>query len=170
MKSWGSSRMRKQCIPASDHMAWVRGYLPVTTYPEILLTPPEQEPHPVIFDQLDGKAIRTAALRIEGAAGPLEVDAYGWRRLCISFKSASSELCNSLALLARRICTTYVDPQGLAPLLASRLIALDKCPGVPPIRVGETVRRIISKAILSIIGPDIQETAGAFQLCAGHEA
>ena len=135
-----------------------------------MLTPPAQEPHPVLFDQLDGEAIRTAALRIEGAAGPSGVDANGWRRLCISFKSASSELCNSLALLARRICTTYVDPQGLAPLLASRLIALDKCPGVRPIGVGETVRRIISKAILSIIGPDIQETAGAVQLCAGHEA
>lgn len=63
-----------------------------------------------------------------------------------------------------------MDPQGLAPLLASRLIALDKCLGVRPIGVGETVRRIISKAILSIIGPDIQEAAGAFQLCARHEA
>ena len=63
-----------------------------------------------------------------------------------------------------------MDPQGLAPLLASRLIALDKCPGVHLIGVGETVRRIISKAILSIIGPDIQEAAGAFQLCTGHEA
>ena len=63
-----------------------------------------------------------------------------------------------------------MDPQGLAPLLAFRLIALDKCPGVRPIGVGETVRRIISKAILSIIGPDIQEAAGAFRLCAGHEA
>ena len=50
------------------------------------------------------------------------------------------------------------------------MIVLDKCPGVRPIGVGETVRRIISKAILSIIGPDIQETAGAVQLCAGHEA
>ena len=70
-------------------------------YPEILLTPPAQEPHPVLFDQLDGEAIRTAALKIEGAAGPSGVDANGWRRLCISFKAASSELCNSLALLAR---------------------------------------------------------------------
>ena len=138
-------------------------------YPEILLTPPEQEPHPVLFDQLDGEAICTAALRIEGAAGPSGVDANGWRRLCISFKSASSELCNSLALLARQI-RTYVDPQGLAPLLASHLIALDKCLGVRPIGVGETVRCIISQAILSIIGPDIQEAAGAIQLCAGHEA
>ena len=132
-----------------------------------MLTPRAQEPHPVILDILDGEAIRTAALRIEGDAGPSGVDANGWRRLC---KSASSELCNSLALLARRFCTTYVDSQGLALLLVSRLIALDKCPGVRPIGVGETVRRIISKAILSIIGPDIQEAAGTVQLCAGHEA
>ena len=135
--------MRKQWIPGHFSLR-PRGLgtrLPPgqPAYPEILLTPPEQEPHPVLFDQLDGKAIRTTVLRIEGAAGPLGVDAYGWRRLCISFKSASSELCNSLALLARQICTTDVDPQGLAPLLASHLIALDKCPGVRPIGVGETV-------------------------------
>ena len=30
----------------------------------------------------------------------------------------------------KRICTTHVDPEGLAPLLTCRLVALDKCPGI----------------------------------------
>ena len=63
--------------------------------------------------------------------------------MCTSFRQASSELCNSVALMARRIYTTLVDPEGLAPLTGCRLIALDKHPGVRPIGVGETVRRII---------------------------
>ena len=126
--------------------------------------------HPVIFDSLDGASIRTAALHTNGSAGPSGLDALGWRRLCTSFQRASTDLCNSLALVARKICTTYVDPQGVAALTANRLIALDKCPGVRPIGVGEIVRRIISKAVLFLIKSDVLEAAGTLQLCAGHEA
>ena len=52
----------------------------------------------------------------------------------------------------------------------SRLIALDKCPGVRPIGVCEVAHRIIAKAALSIIRDDIQEAASSHQLCAGQIA
>ena len=64
----------------------------------------------------------------------------------------------------------FVDPHGIAPLTPSRLIALDKNPGVRPRGVGETVRRIMGKAILFIIEQDILEAAGTLQLCVGQEA
>ena len=110
---------------------------------------------------MDGALIRTAALHTNGSAGPSGLDAL---RLCTSFQHASTDLFNSLALVARKICTTYVDPQGLAALTANRLIALDKCPGVHPIGVGEIVRRIISKAVLFAIKSDVLEAAGTLQL------
>ena len=69
-----------------------------------------------------------------------------------------------------KLCTTYVDPRGIAPLTTSRLIALDKCPGVRPIMIGETSCRIIGKATLEVIKCNILEAAGALQLCAGQEA
>ena len=137
-------------------------------YPEILLPLTTPATHPVVFDCLDGGVIWSAALRTQGSAGPSGVDAVGWRRLCTSFQNASSELCNSLAMVARKLCTTYVDPQSVAPLTASRLIALDKCPGIRPIGIGETVRRIIGKAVLAVIKYDILDAAGALQLCAGR--
>ena len=80
--------------------------------------------HSVIFDRINASSIRSAA---KGAAGPSGLNAHCWRRLCTLFKSASHELCHSLALLARRLCTTFVDP-----------IALDKCPGIRPIGICET--------------------------------
>ena len=52
--------------------------------------------------------------------------------------------------------------------MACRLIALDKNPGVCPIGIGNTARRIIAKAILNITRQDIQEVAGSVQLCAGQ--
>ena len=52
----------------------------------------------------------------------------------------------------------------------SRLIALDEGPGVRPIGVAEIARRIIGKAIMTVIGPSVQDAAGSVQLCAGQEA
>ena len=124
--------------------------------------------HPVIFDSIQGMTIRSDALRTSGAAAPSSIDARGWRRLCSSFKSASDDLCHSLALFTRRLCLVLVDPEGLAPLMSCRLIALDNIPGVYPIGIYEVIRRIIAKAILSITSGDIQDAAGSLQLCAGQ--
>ena len=94
----------------------------------------------------------------------------GWKQLCTSFQCPSADLSNSYALVAKRISTTYAEPQGIAPLTPCHLIALDKSPGVRPIGVGETARRTIGKAIIAALRTDIQEAAGSFQLCAGQEA
>ena len=69
-------------------------------YPECLDTNSDSSLvfHPIIFEALDGSVIRAAALRTSGSAGPSGLDAYGWRRLCSSFQSASDELCCSLAI------------------------------------------------------------------------
>ena len=80
--------------------------------------PPEV--HPVIFDQITASTIRYAALHTKGAAGPSGIDAHCWRRLCTVFKTTSQDLCHALATLAKRLCTTFVDPKGLSPLLACR--------------------------------------------------
>ena len=128
-----------------------------------------KEFHPVIFDSITGETIRTCALKTNGGAGPSGIDAAGWRRMCTSFRN-SSHLCSSMALVAKKICTMYVDPTGLSTLIASRLIALDKRPGVRPIAIGEVSRRIISKAILTILADEVREVVGCIQLCAGQEA
>ncbi|XP_065893485.1 uncharacterized protein [Dysidea avara] len=125
-------------------------------------------PHPIVFEGLDGICIRRAALRTGGTAGPSGLDAAAWRRMCTSFQRVSDDLCEALAGVARRLCTVFVDPSGLTAFVACRLIALDKCPGVRPIGIGETVRRVIAKAILCVIRSDIQRAAGSLQLCAGQ--
>ena len=55
----------------------------------------------------------------KGAAGPSGIDAHGWRRLCTSFKIAAYDLCHALAAIAKRLCTSLVDPKGLSPLSMS---------------------------------------------------
>ena len=52
---------------------------------------------------------------------------------------------------------TYTN---LEAYTAWQLIPLDENPGVKPIGVGEVLRRIIGKAILSVIKPEIMSSAG----------
>ena len=140
---------------------------------ETLLTVSDNEDmhhDPIIFERITGEAIKIAANNTQGAAGPSGVDAYAWRRFCSSFKSASADLCNALAGVARRLCTSRVDPEGLPGFVACRLVPLDKDPGVRPIGIGEVPRRIIAKSIFKVVGNDVQEAAGPLQACAGHEA
>ena len=73
-------------------------------------------------------------------------------------------------MVAHRLCATFVDPEGLEAFVASHLITLNMCPGVCPIGIGEVVRRIIAKTILSVVKLDISEAAGSLQLCAGQDA
>ena len=138
--------------------------------PSAITTPgtPTTQPHPILFNRIDGDLIRNTALKTDGAAGPSGLDATAWKRLCNSFKSASTDLCDAVAATARRMCTCYVDPDGISALVACRLIALDKNPGVRPIGIGETVRRIIGRAIATTVSEDIQAAAGPLQVCAGH--
>ena len=138
--------------------------------PDAILSDQELDFHPVIFESIDAESIRAAALRTTGGAGPSGADANFWRRICTSFQQVSDDLCTSLALVAKKIATTYVDPKGLGGFLACRLIALNKMPGVRPIGIGEVSRRIVNKAIISIIYDEIKQVAGTTQLCAGLEA
>ena len=138
--------------------------------PDSVLSEREGDFHPVIFDCLDAEAIHKAALKTQGGAGPSGADATFWKRTCTSFRTVSDDLCASLALVAKKISTSYVDPEGLSGYTACKLMALDKQPGVRPIGIGEVVRRIVSKAILAVIGEEIVDLAGTIQLCAGQEA
>ena len=123
----------------------------------------------ILFDELSPETILQCALHTQGSAGPSGLDAQAWRRMCSSFKSASTDLCASLANVGKRIATTPVHPDGLSAFVACCLIPINKCPGVRPIGVGEVPRRIIAKAILRILKNEIEEAAGPLQLCAGQD-
>ena len=59
---------------------------------------------------------------------------------------------------------------GLTAFVACRLIALNKCPGVRPIGIGETARRVVGRAIAKVLSDDIQKAKGPLQLCLGHKS
>lgn len=93
---------------------------------------PSHDPHPVFFNRMDGDLIHRTVFKMAGAAGPSGLDVSCWKKLCSSFGRDSDELCSVVASVARKLCTSYVyvDPRGISSLVACRLIALDKNPGI----------------------------------------
>ena len=101
------------------------------------------------------------------------LDANGFKRILAykSFKRSSINLCESIATLTRRLCTEFVDPLTIEPIVASRLIPLDKGNGeVRPIGVGEVIRRIIGKCVTRVAKQDVINASGAMQVCAGQKS
>ena len=70
----------------------------------------------------------------------------------------------------KNVCTVKCQSSALEAYPACRLIPLDKNPGLRPIGIGEILRRIAGKVIVSAIQKDIVSSAGSLQVCAGHEA
>ena len=98
-----------------------------------LLVGPVEDIPDSVFLEIDGEMVRDAALRTKGSGKPSGVDASGFRRLlaCKSFKKSGTDLCNAVAVMARKLCTEYVDPTSIEAVhvLSSRLIPLDKGEG-----------------------------------------
>ena len=126
-----------------------------------------------LYSEINGEMVREAALRTKGAGGPSGIDANGFPRIMASksFKQSSLRLCETIATMTKILCTQYIDPSTIEPLIASRLIPLDKGEGaVRPIGVGEVLRRIIGKCVMNIAKKDVVEVSGSPQLCAGQKS
>ena len=127
-------------------------------------------PNSVIYEMITGELVWKKALQTHGSSGPSGLDAKGMRCLLSStlHGSTATDLCNALASLARKTATTPCD--HLDPLIACRLIPLDKKPGCRPIGIGEVVRRIIGKCIMAVVKDDVRRAVGNLQVCAGQQA
>ena len=87
-----------------------------------------------------------------------------------SYKEEDSNLKQGIAALARKLASVTTDPSSLEAFTACRLIPLDKNPGVRPIGIGETLRRIVMKAVSWTIKDAAMDAAGSLQVAAGLES
>ena len=127
-----------------------------------------QDIDPIFFAAIDGELIRKNTIRTSGSAEVSQQEDNLWHKMVSNHKESSVALTNAIASVARRLSTEFVDTSALEALLANRGVAIDKCPGLRPVGVGEMVRRIIGKSVMAVTGSKVQEAVGALQLCAGH--
>ena len=142
----------------------------------VLIHGPKPFVDPVVFESINESTIVKSALRTKGSSGPSGLDSDAWRRMLVSknFGKFGSDLQKTLVAFAKKLCKENIETNGTSSSLEAytscRLIPLDKSPGVRPIGIGEVLRRIVGKAVISVIKPNILESAGELQLCAGQKS
>ena len=106
------------------------------------------------------------------SAHPSHYSQDGWcsrsvRPRCCCLEAPLYILEGSLSRPLRSIslrCQTHLFqlswPKRLTAFIACHLVTLTKCPGVRPIGIGETPRRIIGKVIANALSDDIQSAPG----------
>ena len=143
--------------------------------PEVLLPSTSSPPQPVIFEGIDADLVLKSTMHLSGSGGPTMIDSDAWKHFlcCKSFARENHNLAEAIANTAKRLCTEAIHPSCLKEFSASRLIPLDKGsdsndnPGVRLIGIGEILRRIIGKCVVSLLKPEIQHAAGGLQMCTG---
>ena len=92
------------------------------------------------------------------------------------FGCSPLQLRTSIANFVKRLCNTNIHlsnsdtDNSLEAFTTSRLIPLNKNPGVHPIGVSEVLCRIAGKVVMYIAKKDVKDAAGSLQVCAGQKA
>ena len=123
--------------------------------------------HPAVFDKISARLVRKHAMKAHGSAGPSGLD--DWRRLLSAFGQTSTNLRKLVAKFARRLATSIIPSDDLIAYNGCRLVALDKCPGLRPIGIGEVMRRISGRIIVDCSRQDQTSLGGNMQLCLGQK-
>ena len=92
------------------------------------------------------------------------------RNWLLRFGCASEELRVSVASFADCMANSSPPWAAYRVLMACRLVALNKRPGVRPVGIGETLRRFLAKIVMREAGDQAKTECGNLHLCAGLEA
>ena len=114
--------------------------------------------------------VEEVAAKIRGGAGPGSVDAIAMSNWLLRHGKFSQVLREELAAWTEWLCNCTPPFAAYRALMACRLVALDKQPGVRPLGIGEIFRRAIAKCALKVCGEDAKAACGSANLCAGLEA
>ena len=85
---------------------------------------------PLIDVDITGSHVEKVARQIQGSAGPGGSTATHWQDFLLRYGAHSVKLRDAIAELARHLANSIVEWSDIRAVMSSRLIALDKCPGV----------------------------------------
>jgi hypothetical protein len=112
------------------------------------------------------ECVKKVAQCLSSSAGLGGTDSHALQQWLLRFRTASRELHTALAELTEWLSNSFPPWAAYQALMAGHLVALDKCPGVRPLGIGETWWRTLTKTLLLAAGSKAKEACGIDQLCA----
>ena len=119
---------------------------------------------PFDFTEYD---VNWVASKLSGAVGVLGAEAIELRNWLLRFGCLSEDLRAVVARLDYWMANYSPTWAAYCTLMACRLVALDKRPGVLPVGIGETLRRDLAKLVMRADGDQAKTVCGNLQLCTG---
>eukprot|EP00978_Attheya_sp_CCMP212_P009437 scaffold22328_cov61-Attheya_sp.AAC.3 len=105
------------------------------------------------------------------SAGPGGIDTVGLLHLLLQFGQRIASLREAVTDFTRWMANEMPPWAAYRAMLASRCVALDRCPGVRPVGIGEIWRCLQAKCLLLLAtGDEAKDACGIDQVCAGLEA
>ena len=114
--------------------------------------------------------VTEVAAKLSGVGGPGGVDAVRLQQWLLRFGTGSHMFRGAVAGFTCWMVNETPPWAAYWALMANRLLTLDKCPGVRPVRIGEIWRRLLAKYVLHEAGAQVTEICGNDNLCAGLKA
>ena len=121
---------------------------------------------PLDFTESD---MTLVASKLSGNTGYLGAEAIDLINWILRFRCASEELRVVVARLADWMANFSPPWDTYHSLMACRLVALDKRPGVRPVGIAETLRRSLAKLAMRAVGDQANTVCGNLQLYTGLE-
>ena len=121
--------------------------------------PPEVVPVDIIDD-----VVSAVAGRLLGGAGTGGADLVCLQHWLLRFSAASGELRQIVAEIGKWLSNGRPPWAAYHAMMSGRLIALDKSPGIRPVSIGKTWRRLLVKCLLQVTGQEANAACGTEQL------
>ena len=117
------------------------------------------------------ETVEQVASHLSGAAGPDGVDGVDLRNWLLRFGKESEALREEMAAWSEWSANCHPPWAAYRALMAGRLVALDKSPGVRPVGIGSIFWRLFAKCLIKVIGHEATSACGNVNLlCAGLPA
>lgn len=116
---------------------------PAARQPDVTSLPAFPETPAFVPVDITGDIIERVSRRLSGSAGLGGADAVAVQHWLLRFGAGSTALREAVAVarFTQWLANDYPPWAAYRALMSGRLVALDKCPGVRPIGIGETWRR-----------------------------
>jgi len=114
--------------------------------------------------------VEKVASQLSGAAGLGGTDTVDLKNWLLRFRAESKALREEMAQRAEWLANHMPPWPAYCTLMACRLVAFDKQPGVEPVVIGKSYRPLFAKCILAATGWQAMAACDNLNLCAGLPA